>query len=62
MRSLQLRTEINHAARLRNEIAATEDKERISQAKEDGLNINSTNPVGKDLLLDEIQKWESRVW
>ena len=49
--------EVNQtAAKAQNEIAAAEDKERIDQAKEDGLaDINSINPVGKDLLLDEIQ-------
>ena len=49
--------EVNQtAAKAQNEIAAAEDKERIDQAKEDGLaDINSVNPVGKDLLLDEIQ-------
>ncbi|WP_311154173.1 SIALI-17 repeat-containing surface protein [uncultured Streptococcus sp.] len=49
--------EVNQtSAKAQNEIAAAEDKERIDQAKEDGLaDINSINPVGKDLLLDEIQ-------
>lgn len=49
--------EVNQtAAKAQNEIAAAEDKERIDQAKEDGLaDIKSINPVGKDLLLDEIQ-------
>ncbi|MBZ2041327.1 LPXTG cell wall anchor domain protein [Streptococcus sanguinis] len=49
--------EVNQtAAKAQNEIAAAEDRERIDQAKEDGLaDINSINPVGKDLLLDEIQ-------
>lgn len=49
--------EVNQtSAKAQNEIAAAEDKERIDQAKEGGLaDIGSINPVGKDLLLDEIQ-------